>query len=95
MDKARRLGETAKKRGGDNLLAKGDNLPASVKKPRITGAQSSSSSDGLVQTTSQDQSGVGKEVVHFLNHDIKSKCNDGDPSSHGVSNHGTCSFSQV
>ena len=74
MDKARRLGETARKRVGDNLLAKGDTHPASVKKPRITGARSSSSSDGLVKTTLQDQSGVGKEDVHFLNHDIKSKC---------------------
>jgi hypothetical protein len=95
MDKARRLGETARKRGGDNLLAKGDNHPASVKKPKLTGAQASSKFDGLLKTTLQDQSGGGNASVQFPNLAIKSKCNDGDPSSHGEFNHGTCSFSQL
>ncbi len=95
LDKARRLGETARTRVGDNLLAKGDNLPASVKKPRIPGPPPSSSSDGLVKPTLQDQCGGGKANDHFLNHDIKSTCNDGDPYSHGLSNHGTCIFSQL
>ena len=46
MDKAKKLGETARKRCGDNVPAKGDNQPHSVKKPKLTGAQSSFKIDG-------------------------------------------------
>ena len=90
VDKAKKLGETARKRCGDNLPAKGDNQPHSVKKPKLTGAQSSFKIDGLFKTTLQDQGGGGNALVQFPNLTTKSDSNEGDPSNHDV-NHGPCS----
>ena len=89
MDKAKTLGETARKRCGDNLPAKGDNQPLSVKKPKLTGAQSSFKIDGRFKTTLQDQGGGGNALVQFPNLATMSNSNEGDPSKHDV-NHGPC-----
>ena len=80
LNKAKWLGENARKRGGDHL-------PAPLKKPRSTGHQSSESMDELSQAISLDHHGSKRGGDHLPEPVMKSSRNDGDSSNHGL-NHG-------
>ena len=81
LNKAKWLGETARKRGGDHF-------PAPLKKPRRIGNQSSENLDEPNQATLLDQHGSKRGGDHLPEPVMKSSRNDGDSSNHGLSNHG-------